>query len=137
MSADPAVRPAYAAVTAAYKLPKGTPEEKASRREAIQVALADAMDVPLRTCRAALAGLEQVATLEGHCNPNLASDVSVAATALGAGIRSAWCNVLVNLRGLSDPERAARVEAEGAALRARARELEDAVVTAVDARLST
>ncbi len=43
---------AYDAVVAAYRLPKGTDEEKAVRKTAIQDALKLATDVPLETCLA-------------------------------------------------------------------------------------
>lgn len=127
---------AYAGVTAAYKRPRSTDAEKAERRAAIQEALRDAMEVPLRTCRAAVAGLEVVDALEAHVNPNLASDVSVAATCFGACLRAAWSNVLVNLRSLKDAEAVAAASAEGEKLRAEADRLEQRVVAAVTARLS-
>lgn len=122
---------AFEGVGAAYALPKGTPEEKAARRTAVQAALAASMDVPLRTCRAAVAGLEQLELLRAHCNPNLASDVAVGAYALGAAFRGAWVNVLVNLRLLDDEVLVARVNAEGDALAARAEDLEAVIGDAI------
>ncbi len=41
---------AYDTVVAAYRLPKGTDEEKAARKSAIQAALQLATSVPLETC---------------------------------------------------------------------------------------
>ena len=117
----------YDRVTAAYGLPKGSEAEKAARAQAIQEALREAMQTPLGTCRLALQALELLESLGGHVNPNLASDVAVGAYALGAGFRGAWVNVLINLSGLKDEALRAQVLAEGEALAARARQLEERV----------
>ena len=45
---------AYDAVVAAYRLPKGTDEEKAARKAAVAAAMAGATEVPLRTAEACL-----------------------------------------------------------------------------------
>lgn len=104
---------AYGSVTAAYELPRGSDEEKAARKAAIQTALGHAMEVPLQTCRIAVQGLEVLEQLRHHTNPNLASDVAVGAYALAATCRGAWVNVLINLSGLKDADRGASVTAEG------------------------
>lgn len=122
---------AYDAVTAAYRLPKTSDEEAAARAQAIASALRGALDVPLRTCRTALEGLEVLLLLREHANPNLVSDVAVGAYALGAACRSAWVNVLINLAGLKDEELGRSVRAEGETLLARTRELEEAIGTSI------
>ncbi len=121
----------YDLVTAAYGLPKESEAEKSARRDAIQKALAEAMQTPLRTCRLAVQGLEVLVTLADHVNPNLASDVAVGAYALGAGYRGAWVNVLINLNQLKDEVTRQRVLAEGEDLGGRAAELEATVVAAI------
>ena len=128
---------AYATVTGAYKLPKSTPEEKEARKQAIQEGLEVALDPPLRTCRAAVEGLELLSGLAQRSNPNLISDVAVAAFALGAAYRSAWINVLINLSGLKNEAQKASLLAEGAGLAIRCRVLEDEVGGGITAKLST
>lgn len=127
---------AYSTVTGAYKLPKSTPEEKEARKVAIQVGLGAALEPPLQTCRAAVEGLEVLSSLAQHSNPNLISDVAVAAFALGATFRSAWINVLINVSGLKDAEKKAAIVAEGAELEARSRALEVEVGGGITAKLS-
>jgi len=122
---------AYEAVTAAYRLPKATDAEKATRREAIQSSLRGAMDVPLQACREVVGALEVLDSLRHHANPNLVSDVAVGAYALGAAFRSAWINVLINLGSLPDDDLRARVAAEGAELSARVDALETEVGSAI------
>jgi formiminotetrahydrofolate cyclodeaminase len=48
---------AYNQVVAAYRLPKGTDEEKTARKAAVAVAMRAATEVPLETARAAAAVL--------------------------------------------------------------------------------
>jgi formiminotetrahydrofolate cyclodeaminase len=88
---------AYDAVVAAYKLPKGTEDEKAARKRAVEAAVSVATDVPLRTAEACLAVLAaaQVAAEEG--NPNAGSDARTAAALAWAGLRGAAENVRINL----------------------------------------
>ncbi|HEY2945738.1 MAG TPA: cyclodeaminase/cyclohydrolase family protein [Vicinamibacteria bacterium] len=88
---------AYDAVVAAYKLPKGTEDEKAARKRAVEAAVSVATDVPLRTAEACLAVLAaaQVAAEEG--NPNAVSDARTAAALAWAGLRGAAENVRINL----------------------------------------
>src|SRR5215471_13894598 len=50
---------AYNTVLAAYKLPKGTDEEKGARSAAIQAGFRAAIDAPLAVMRACAAGAEQ------------------------------------------------------------------------------
>jgi formiminotetrahydrofolate cyclodeaminase len=103
---------AYAAVGAAMQLPRATPEDKAARRAAVAAASRAAMAVPLdavRACREALVASRRMADL---ANPNLITDVGVAALLLEAAARGAALNVRVNLPAIGDPGAAAQVGAE-------------------------
>jgi len=103
---------AYGAVSAAYGMPKGTPEEQRARAAAIQKALAAAMQPPLRTVRAARDGLRAVRALVDLANPNLISDVGVAALLAEAALRAAKLNVEINLKYLEDEGLVSTVRAE-------------------------
>jgi methenyltetrahydrofolate cyclohydrolase len=93
---------AYAGVGAAYARPKQTDEEKWARQAAIQQALKDAAQVPLGVVEAAgeIAGLLPELAEKG--NPNLLSDVGVAAILAWAAFEAGKLNVEVNLAGLQD-----------------------------------
>jgi len=127
---------AYGAVSDAYKLPKGTPEEQQLRQSAIQAALRAALDPPVSACRTAVRGLEVLDGMRGHTNRNLISDVAVGAYALGAALRSAWINVLINLGGLDDAGLRQRLLQEGEALGQRGKALEEQIGTAIVDSLS-
>lgn len=106
---------AFNKVSAAYKMPKETDEQKAERSAAIRAANLEATEVPFHTVELCLAGLKAARTIVGKSNPNAASDLGVAALNLMAGIKGAWLNVKINLPGVKDEEAKARFEA-GAAL---------------------
>jgi len=92
----------YAAVSAAYKLPKATPEQESMRKAAITAALIGASEVPLETARACatVTALAEVAARQG--NVNARSDAGVAALMAEAGCRGAAFNVKVNVDALDD-----------------------------------
>lgn len=109
---------AYDTVVAAFRMPKGTADEKAARTAAIQRALTTATEVPLlvmRHCAEALAAAETVGELG---NPNASSDVEVGLGLLRAALRGAQANVEINLGSLKDPDYVARVRTETARLMA-------------------
>jgi formiminotetrahydrofolate cyclodeaminase len=93
---------AYAAFSAALKLPKETDAEKALRGEALHAAARVAAEAPLRcleACREVVLGAEALA---GRSNVNASSDVAVAALLAEAAGRGAAANVLVNLPATGD-----------------------------------
>ena len=73
--------------------------------------------------------------LRHHTNPNLVSDVAVAAYAFGATYRSAWVNVLINLAGIHDEDLKQGVLAEGQELLARVDALEVGIGAAITGSL--
>ena len=103
---------AYAKVSAAYGMPKDTPEQKAARSAAIQAALVTAMDSPLRAVRACRAAMADIARLAEIANPNLISDVGVAAILADAALRAAKLNVEINLKELKDQKLVSATRAE-------------------------
>lgn len=107
---------AYDLVSAAYKHPKATDEEKAARKTAIQEALRAATEAPLETMRACEAVLREAAIVFEHGNPNAASDVFVGTELARAGLCGAERNVAINLSGLSDEAYRQRATAEAARL---------------------
>lgn len=93
---------AFNKVSAAYKMPKETEEEKSERSKAIRVANVGATEVPYHTVELCLEGLKVMTEMEGKFNTNAASDLGVAALGFLAGAKSAWLNVKINLPGIKD-----------------------------------
>ena len=103
---------AYDLVVGAFRMPKGTDEEKAARTAGIQRALAAATEAPLnvmRRCAEALALAPIVAALG---NQNASSDVAVGRALLSAGLSGARENVEINLGSIRDERFAEGVRRE-------------------------
>ena len=122
---------AYQAIMAAYKLPKATDAEKAARATAIRAATKSSLDLVERVLEAAGSILAVSRRLAEIANPNLVSDVGVAAElALGA-VRAARINIEVNLSGYDDAADAAAVRTRAGAAVADAERLAAATRAAV------
>jgi formiminotetrahydrofolate cyclodeaminase len=121
---------AYDEVVSAYRLPKATDGEKASRREAVDAALRGAAEVPLEVMRTCRAGLTEAVEIARCGNRAAGSDVGVAVELLTAALRGAALNVRTNLDAMSDVGYVDGVRAEVERLEASAIEL------AADARKS-
>lgn len=92
----------YSEVTAAYKLPRATPEEKAARQAAIQSALKVAAATPLAIAEAARDVAVLASELVDIGNPNLISDVGVGILLAEAALRGAALNVEINAASIKD-----------------------------------
>jgi methenyltetrahydrofolate cyclohydrolase len=93
---------AYGTLSAAYRLPKATPDEQAERSAQIQQALSGATEAPLRIAERAREALDLCRSLVEIGNLNVISDLGVAAVTAYASLESAELNVLVNLKALKD-----------------------------------
>ncbi len=127
---------AYAGVGAAYGMPKGADEEKAARREAIQKALVAAMGPPLDALRTSVEAMRVTRRLLDVANPNLITDVGVAAILLEAAARGARLNVAINLKSVKDAELVGKTAAEVKGLLDEAARIEKEVAEGVEAKLA-
>ncbi len=93
---------AYGALSAAYRLPKATPDEQAQRSAQIQQALQGAAEAPLRIAERARQALDLCRALAEIGNTSVISDAGVAAITAHAALESAELNVLINLKAIKD-----------------------------------
>ena len=93
---------AYEAVLAAYRLPKGSENEKEARRQAIEAAMAGAAKVPLEVAQDARKVLDLAAVAVRDGNPNTVTDALVAALMARSAVLGAVYNVRINLANLAD-----------------------------------
>lgn len=103
---------AFDAVMAAFRLPKGTEDEKAERSAAVQRAYAGAAEVPLEVARRAASLLSLAGEAVRTGNANAASDGAAAAHLLAAATRTALANVEINAASLKDQELARSLRGE-------------------------
>ncbi len=93
---------AFDQVMAAYGMAKETDAEKATRDKAIQAALKQATEVPLRCCHAAREVIDLAAIASEKGNLNVISDAGVGVLAAYAALRSAALNVFTNAKIITD-----------------------------------
>ncbi|NIM47790.1 MAG: glutamate formimidoyltransferase [Gemmatimonadales bacterium] len=97
---------------AALGMSQDTEEQRATRREAVQQGLKNAIEVPLTVMRVADRCWEPMVEMAQHGNIALRSDLEVGAKALETGIWGAHKNVLINLGDVEDASYRTRVKEE-------------------------
>jgi len=108
---------AFEAVRNAFRLPKGSDQEKTARREAIQAAWIHAARVPLDNAERCKQVLDLGAQLRGRSNPNAASDLACGLYLARAGMLGCLENVEINLPAIRDSRVVAELEERVSALR--------------------
>jgi glutamate formiminotransferase/formiminotetrahydrofolate cyclodeaminase len=126
---------AFNAVLAAMAMPKGTPEEQAARREAMDSANRRAVEVPLEVMRRSLTTFDLLMAMAQHGNPVSASDAGVGAICARTAVRGAWLNVRTNLSGPSKPAGFETMLSEGRRLAADAEQKEKEILAVVEGKM--
>ena len=119
----------------AMAMPKNTDEEKAIRSQKMQEALVECTESPYHMMELCVKALELCETLVGKTNANAMSDLGVSALSVGAAIRGAWLNVLINVGGIKDEAMANHYRADGKALLEKGMALSEAIYQKIEAAL--
>ena len=93
---------AFDAVMRAYRMPRLTKDETATRAQVIQTALKAATLVPMRCCRACREVIILGRVVGDKGNRNVVSDAGVATVAAYAALQSAALNVFTNAKVITD-----------------------------------
>ena len=123
---------AFNLVSAAFKMPKETDEDKKLRSKAIQDGTLVSTEVPFETMTLALEALKNANRLLDGFNTNAASDLGVAALELLACVKGAWLNVLINIGSLKDKEKAEEFRTKGLAVVREAEELANGIYARIE-----
>ncbi len=91
---------AFAAVMAAYRLPK-LPDSQ-QRRQAIQLALTEAARVQVQVARACAAVIQLAEEIASRVNPTTLGDLAAGVHLANAGAQAAQLNVAINLKLVND-----------------------------------
>lgn len=126
---------AFNAFMEARRLPQGTPEEKALRKQKMQEGLKEAIDVPWRTAELSFEAMQLSNEVAAIGNPNSLSDAAVGVQMGFVGVRGGLWNVAINLRDLSDAAYVEEMKKKSSELLAKARALVEESGSSVDARL--
>lgn len=127
---------AYAGVSAAFRLPKDTEEQRAERSATLRTSLRHATEVPLQTVDAAARTLRLCAGIVDRANRSVVSDLAVAAHSARAGLDSAALNVRVNLGLMGEDPFVTECEDRLRQTLSEAQATADAVVEAVERSVS-
>ena len=98
---------AFAPLAAAYGMPRGTDEEAAAQKAALQAALVDACEVPLEIMRQCVQVIESCVFMVKHGSVLALSDAGAAVVLAKAALLSASLNVRINIASMDDAVRAA------------------------------
>jgi formiminotetrahydrofolate cyclodeaminase len=122
---------AYGAYIDATRLPKGTVDEKAKRRAAMQNALVNAASVPLILAEAACGLLDELAPVVRDGTSHALSDAEMAVILAQTSVTTGLVNVRVNIPLIKDEARAQSLANRAIAVESRANrvaaELRDAL----------
>ena len=127
---------AFDLVSAAYGMPKATPEQQALREKAVQEAMNGAMVVPAELqamVRDVFVAMEQVVDCVGKA---IVSDLASGAALLLAAAEGAHLNVRINAAYLTDRALAEISLQRAEVVRTEVRRRHDAIAVAVDQKLA-
>ncbi|HOG47449.1 MAG TPA: cyclodeaminase/cyclohydrolase family protein [Anaerolineae bacterium] len=122
---------AYGQVMAAYRLPRNTDEEKATREALLQERFKAAADVPMRIAERCGQVVQLALPAARLGNKWAVSDAGVGALLGKASLRSALLNVEINLASINDAAYVAEAQRKMAELEAAAAETEAQVMEIV------
>lgn len=125
----------FNAIIDAFRLPKGTNEEKAARKQAIQDATKYAIEVPFKVMKTSHQIFELCEAMANIGNPNSVSDAGVGALCARAAIHGAFLNVKINASGLDDKDFAKDIIARGKKLALDANKQEKVIMKIVEGKL--
>jgi glutamate formiminotransferase/formiminotetrahydrofolate cyclodeaminase len=126
---------AFNRIMDAFGLPKGTDEEKAARKQAIQEATRYATETPFRTMQKAFESLEVIKAMAETGNPNSVTDAGVGALCARTAVLGAFLNVKINATGLDDKEFAAEIIQKGAAIEKETIRIEQEILDIVNQKI--
>jgi glutamate formiminotransferase/formiminotetrahydrofolate cyclodeaminase len=93
---------AFNRIMDAFALPKGTEEEKTSRKVAINEATRFAISTPLKVMELSLLSMDLLMEMARKGNPNSVSDAGVGALCARTAVLGAGLNVKINCSGFDD-----------------------------------
>ncbi len=115
---------AFNVIMNAFGMPKGSDEEKAARKQAIQEATKYATEVPMKTIKASFEVFDICQAMIEKGNPASVSDAGVGSLCARAAVHGAYLNVKINASSLDDKAYADKMISEARDFAARADEKE-------------
>ena len=126
---------AFNKIMDAFGLPKGSEDEKAARKQAIQNATKYATEVPFKVVELSFKSMEVMKAMADFGNPNSVTDAGVGALCARTAVRGALLNVKINAGGLEDKAFAETIVSKGEAIAKHAFEMENEIMKIVEGKI--
>jgi glutamate formiminotransferase/formiminotetrahydrofolate cyclodeaminase len=126
---------AFNGIMNALSLPKGTDEEKAVRKQAMNEATKVAIEVPFQVMKLSYDSMEVIKAMAEVGNPNSVSDAGVGALCARSAVMGAFMNVRINASGYDDKAFVTDVLAKGKEIEAQAKAKEEEILKIVDEKI--
>ncbi len=126
---------AFNKIMTAFALPKASPEEKASRTQAIQEATKYAIEIPFRVMEVAAASMTMIKAMVQIGNPNSVTDAGVGALCVRSAVMGAFMNVRINAAGYDDKIFVTDIIARGTAIQNKTIALEAEILEIVNEKI--
>ena len=126
---------AFNKIMDAFGLPKGTDEEKAARKKAIQDATVYAIEIPFKVMELSFKSMEVMKAMASTGNPNSVSDAGVGALAARSAVIGAYLNVKINAQGLDDKQKVEDFISKGSEIVDKAEKLEKEILDIVNSKI--
>lgn len=127
---------AFNQIMKAFELPKATQQEITIRKNAIQEATKNAIEVPLKVMQLAHGSMEMLKAMAESGNPNSVSDAGVGALCARTAVEGAFLNVKINAAGLDDKFYVEEILKEATNILCSAKESEVAILEIVHQKIS-
>ena len=108
---------AFEPLSAAYGMPKSTPEEIEKKAEVMEAALVGACEVPLEIMRTCAEAIDLIETFAEKGSKIAISDAGVGATLLKSALQGASLNIYINTKSMADKKAATSYNKEADELR--------------------
>lgn len=126
---------AFNRIMEAFGLPKNSDTEISVRKNAIQLATKNAIEIPLKVMKLAHDSMEVMQAMADFGNPNSVSDAGVGALCARTAVEGAALNVRINAKGFEDKQFLKNALAEAENLLVSAKEKEAAILKIVHRKI--
>ncbi len=126
---------AFNKIMTAFGLPKGTDEEKANRKMAIQEATKFAIEIPFKVMQLSYESMAVTKVMVEIGNPNSVTDAGVGALCARSAVMGAFMNVRINASGYDDKTYVTDIIAKGKEIELKTIALETEILKIVNTKI--
>lgn len=126
---------AFNDIMSAMSLPKSNDDEKKVRKQAVQAATKQAIEIPFKVMQTAYESMEVIKTMAETGNPNSVSDAGVGALCARSAVMGAFLNVKINASGYEDKNYVENIILKGKEIESKTINLENVILQIVNEKI--